>query len=867
MSITTLRPTSTDKTNGTVTVVGAGGANGVTDDAPADDATYITAAAWGAGVWLGMADITLTADQRAKRCKVRIRAAHNSADVGHTDYVDVRLRSATTGKTTTAATLGTSSNSFLELATGWWDAAPGGAAWSDAVVDAIRTDIAWRARATGLTQLRVSEVYLDVDVRNRPVVSAVTVTGATSSTRPAYSFTFTDTDGDAQTRRQVKVFSAAQYGIAGFDPATSPSTWDSGKLIGDPTSGTVGVDLLNGATYKVYARAAKAWSGPLGTLWWSDWAASSAFTINLTPPPTPSLTATVDATLPGLRVLLAVVAALNLATDNQASLETDTAGWTALSNCSISRSTAFASSGTASLQMSSTAAGTMTAEWSTRPAVSPGATYTAVATVRSATVSRTVRVGIRWYDQGGALIGSTVFGTGVASATGSNTLATITAAAPANAFTASVVLEVQATAAGAELHRWDQIGLQVGSSTAWSFGGTETTAVVVLQRRLPVSSRRGEARNWANPQLVSGGGLTLGTDGFYARASSRLRSAPIDGPHPGGTAHGGARMIVWHPLVGAFNGLDVGLNNATTDDPNPPYLMPAVPGRAQTVSVYLKGSAAVNARVFAVPVDATNTQVGVGTEVSSATAALSTSAWTRYAATITAPAGTAYLRGFVELPSGNADVDVMLTGWQCELGSAATALAPGVGLSSADWETVRELDSTVPASPGQTYTAYDHEAPPGRPVLYRARLITTVGADQLTSAPSAPAAVLVDPPAQPLLKDPFQPENPMVLFRAPTPVSRPEDAVVLHPLGRDGDPVKITSWRAGEDGQLYIETDGAQEERRLRDLLASRNALLLQHHDGGQTYLLAGEPVVDELGPISNYFGITVPYLECARPE
>lgn len=864
MSITTLRPDGT--ATGTAGVTFAGGAASVHGAVNDNNlATYAVGTVDRGRAWLTLQTTALGA-QRVKSVQLRLQNAQGVAEASY-QTAWARLRDPNTGKVDGYFQMQRQSTTVNQqrgpiVVTG----APGGLAWTQAVLDRMQLEIAW-VTSQGGNYLRVHEAYVDVDLNAAPTVAAPTITGATSTTRPNVSWVYSDADGDPQTRYRVKVFSAAQYGAAGFTPDGSTATWDSADQYGSLDNADVAVNLINGTTYRAYVKVGQDWAGPEGDVWWSSWA-FAGFTIAVVPPVAPALTATLDATLPGYRVLLDVLAPINLATLNQSSLETDTAGWAALANCSISRSTAFAVDGAASLQMSSTAAGTMTAEWSTRPTVRAGATYTAFATVRSAAAARTVRAGIRWYDQAGALIGSTVFGTGLTSATASNITPSVTVAAPANAYTAAVVLEVQSTAAAAELHRWDANGLQAGTSTTWTPGGNQGSAAVVLERQLRVSSNRSAPVNWAHPQIASGGAITKGVDGFSSRTTALLRSAPMDRPPPGGISNSGARMIVWHPLVGAFGGLDIGLVNAVTDDPTPPYLMPAVPGRAQTLSAYLAGSSAVNARIFVIPVDATNVQVGAGTEVASATAALPTSGWSRYTTTITPPAGTVYLRGLVELPSGSQDLDVYLTGVQCELGAAATALVPGTGLYVPTWERVRELDSTAPASPGERYTAYDHEAPPGDPVLYRAR--TVVGT--LASAPSPVTAVLLDPPARNLLKDPKQPENALIVNMAPGwSETQSADLQVFRPLGRDqvsngtASPLAFRDWLSGLDAAYEFAALSEVELHRLRQLAVPGATLLLQAFEGGQRYILITEDVtVSRVGP--GTFRVSMNAVQTVRP-
>jgi hypothetical protein len=864
VSIVTLLPNSLINTSG-VSVVGTGSALTAVSDS--SDSTYLVGIANNGYGKFNLATTTL-GSLRVKRLRIRVRNAHDTSgsgiQVGYALLYDTKAPG-----TSAQISMSRGATNVLEQIGPWANSGPGGQAITQTVLDRMAILVAVQGTSAWM---RVHELKVDVDTNTRPVTSAVTVTGVTTTTTPDVDWTYTDADGDIQSRWRLKVFTSTQYGAAGFNADTTAATWDSGDQFGSDTNLTLPVNLVNGTTYKAYVKTAHDWPGPEGQLWWSTWVASTAFTIAVTPPVAPSFTATPDAVLPGYRMLLNVLAPVNLATANQAGLEDGTTtGWTSLTNATLSNSTTDPSEGTHSLQMLSVAAGTMNAEWSTRPAVSPSTQYTAMATMKSgaASAARTVRIGIRYYDQAGALIGTTTYGTGTTSSTSGFVTVTATVTSPATATTASVVVEVQSTGAAGETHRWDKIGLQVGANTAWTTGGEQGTATVVVERLLKVSSDRGAPGNWAHPQLASGSGFTRSTDGFYPRTTSRVASRILDGPHPAGTTAAGARMVVWRPLVGAFNALDFGLGNgAVTDDDTPPYLMPAVPGTAHTLSAYLKGTSAVNARIFVYPVDGTNTQVGAGTEVASSTAALSTTAWTRYAATITPPAGACYLRGAVELPSGSQDLDVYLTGIQVEAASAASAFMPGTGTIAPTWERVRELESTAPASPGERYLVFDHEVPPGDPVLYRARTLV----DTLGSAYTTPLAVMMDPPARNLLKDPFQPENALIVNIAPDwSETQAADSAVFHPLGRDqaangtADPIQVQDWIGGQDGSYTLSALSDLDLYRLRQIIASGRPVLIQFHEGGQRFVLIAEDRGTQR-VAAGLFRIGVKTLQCARP-
>lgn len=865
MTTQTLRPASEDIRAG-VTRTPNVSANTNLDDSPADAASYVIGTYHGARLVLGMGSYTLAAGERVRSATMRAAIFHTVADTGNREYVDLRLRDSATGAVTTPDTVGTVTNTPGITATGAAKpAAPGGGAWTQTRVDNLQVDIGWRASA-GTNFLNVYEIYVDLDINTQPTVSSVTASGYTTSTRPSWSFAFADTDNDLQSRYEVKVFSAAQYGAAGFDASTSDYTWSSGQAFGNPTSGTITTDLVNGVTYKFYARAAQDWPGPEGALWWSEWALSSAFTVALSPPQTPTLTASTQTGVPEYRVLLTATAALNLLSENDADLETSVGGWVNDTNATVARSTTNPSNGVGGLQLTAASAATMsarTASGTSGMAVTAGVAYTAVASFRAATTGRSVNVKIRWYDRAGATV-STSSGSNVSDTNVGYTQATVAASAPATAVFAAVVVEV-VSPANAEVHRVDVISLHRGTSTTWTTGGMYSTAALLVERAEKVANFRGAATNWAHPQLASGGGLTHGTDGFYSRQTATLRSLPLDqAPMTNADGAGQARMIRWRPITGAFAFLDWGLDNSATTDPSPPYLSAAVVSLQTRMAVWARVSTGTfSTKLFAFSVDATNTII---TSTSGGTISLTTT-WQRFTVDITPGAGSCYLRGGLENSTPTTEVDVDVTGIRiCPTTADDGTTPPGQGIQGL-WEEVRTVDTAAPTSPGEQYVLYDHEAPPGRPVLYRVTTQATVSSQAIASAPSAPAAVYMTLPSRDILKDPLQPENAMpVTIQPGTTIEPTEDAQVFHPLGRDADPVIIRDWRSGSDGQLSVFSDGDLARYRLDQLTPAATSLLVQWALGGQTYIrVTRRPQSSLFGP-AGYWRTDLTYVETRRP-
>jgi hypothetical protein len=781
----------------------------------------------------------------------------------------LRLYDPTTGVAGRNNSFNSYHTAFADYSAGYETTPPGGTAWSQAIVDRLQAIAFWLASVNGFF-IKVSELYVDVDIYAQPVASAVTVTGTTTGTRPDYSYTFAQTEGLPQTAVRAKVFSLAQYSATGFDPATSIPVWDSGVVITDAATGTVGVDLANGTTYKLYVSAGIDWPAEqgLGAVWYSAWAASSAFTIVTVPPPAPTLAVTTQTDLPGYRNLLRLTAPINLITEQQASLEdTTTTGWAATTNNTISNSSAYATSGTRSLQMSSTAAGTMTAEMSARPVVKAGVTMTALATVRAAVSVRTVRVGIRFYDVAGALIGSTNFGSPLADATGSDTTPSVTVASPANAYSAAVVLEVQSTGGAAEVHRWDAIDLHYGSVVAWTPGGYGTSASVVVYRaqRISTAVARGPARNWLHPQLFSSGALNRNTDGFSVRnAGDSIRTMPLDRASPEGPSEATAGMIEWTVRTTTGGALDIGAADGVATDGLQPYPFPAVPGKSMTATLWVWASAAWSTRLGIIYTDRFNTQVGSTTFT--AITALSTTEQKLSIAAVP-PAGTCFARMVLENNTPASGVQVYLCLPRFRVTAEPNEAWPGQ-VFAWETETVRLMSSAVFADGASDLVLYDHEPPAGRPCLYWARVAASTAAGlPMVSLDSTAVHVYTTAPTATLLKDPFQPENAYVA-RALTDhsVTQEEDSDEYHILGLDGEPIVFRTWLSGENGKLAVFAANELERYRLDQLHPSARPLLVHWATGGNTYIRITRRTKTPLRLSSGYWRAEFDYVQTARP-
>ncbi len=174
----------------------------------------------------------------------------------------------------------------------------------------------------------------------------------------------------------------------------------------------------------------------------------------------------------GTTSLTLVSAQGNLMTTNQSSVESDTSGLTGY-NSSLSRTTAFARYGSASVMAVAGAAldGFTVGITSSSPQgdkipVTEGEVYTAVGSARAQSNPRNFRVRIAWYNDANVKL-SEIGSPWITDSTTAWTDATLTATAPAGATRAGVVVTWGSYATG-EVHYADGFGMWKGSGGTWA---------------------------------------------------------------------------------------------------------------------------------------------------------------------------------------------------------------------------------------------------------------------------------------------------------------------------------------------------------------------------------------------------------------
>lgn len=346
--------------------------------------------------------------------------------------------------------------------------APNGAAWTQTLIDNLVFKFTDNATAT-VDKTIVYAVYADVVTTAQPTVTVTAPSGSITTTSfPSVTWTYADTDGDAQAAYEIKIFDSVTYGGASFDPDTSTPTVETGVVASSNNGQTLEADLANSTSYRAYVKVAQLANG---VNYFSDWA-YSAFSLAIDAPANPTVSAFYESDTGS--VAITIFGRTNVLSANQASLETNTTGWDALTNCAITRSTAQASSGSASLALTASAAGDMVATTTTGTAftVTPSTEFSATAEFRANTTARSTAVGILFRTSSGTTI-STSYGTSEADSSSAWNQCTVTAIAPATAASAVVLVKI-ISAGSAEVHYVDKIAFHAGDEPFWTRGGFST---------------------------------------------------------------------------------------------------------------------------------------------------------------------------------------------------------------------------------------------------------------------------------------------------------------------------------------------------------------------------------------------------------
>lgn len=320
--------------------------------------------------------------------------------------------------------------------------------------------------------LRCYKFWTEVNYRVRPTVTVDAPSGTVTTPSPVISWTYAQDDGDPQDRVEYKLFTAVQQAQVSFNPDTDAPVF-SASLDGEVSSVTLPTSI-NPDSYWVYVRVFSSYGAK------STWVGKQ-FVVDGPSPGAPGLP---DPDVPGNGFIEVVTdrsegqATLtlrdrsNLLSAHTASVEstTDTGVFTA-TNCVIDKDTTTAfPGGSASVKLTSSASGDMTAmtDWNE---IDPTTPLTGRVQFKTAVSARSCRVRVLFYDGSFASVGGTLTGDSITDATGTWIEATVTGTPPATAVYARLAADVLATGAASEVHNIDLIGLMYGSDTPYSDGG------------------------------------------------------------------------------------------------------------------------------------------------------------------------------------------------------------------------------------------------------------------------------------------------------------------------------------------------------------------------------------------------------------
>jgi hypothetical protein len=311
---------------------------------------------------------------------------------------------------------------------------------------------------------------LTVTASATPTVTITMPVGTSASATPLVSWTETVQTGASQTSYRVIVTNSS----------TGAVVWDSGVVASAATSVNVGTLLTSGVTYNVSVQITE-------TGGQTSASANSTFTASFDSPATPSITSAVWDNV-NARVALTIQGWDNILTLDDSSFETTIGTWVAQTNTAApARTTSQFTDGVASMQLTSSAAGDMTARTAQGTlgyAVMPNKQYNILASFRAAANPRTCTVTVNWWQASGAAsaVRASDTSVGVVDATGAwSANAVLTVVSPSDAAFCSISVTVAGTGAAGEVHYVDKVDIGPGSTAPWTIGGFAATGAYTIE--------------------------------------------------------------------------------------------------------------------------------------------------------------------------------------------------------------------------------------------------------------------------------------------------------------------------------------------------------------------------------------------------
>jgi hypothetical protein len=297
MTLTTLRPDTEELNQTGVTINGGGGgatrASVVADDS---DSSFVELAGFTSAVRYSFPDAGIAADRIIVSMTARVRMAGVATqqavymDLAHSMGESIFRKSFSVP----VAPAPTSTDSYT------FTAIP----WDPPTLLPGPDEAAILIARPGISSFSVRLYYLALDIvhaaRATVAVNAFASSPVTTSTPQVTWSTTVDTAAGSLAKYQVKVFTPAQVAAPGFNPTSSPATYESGEV---PYNGvfsnahTVVEPLLDGS-WRAYVRVSQTVGGSDE---WSAWD-NRAFTIDAVKPTPPTVTAVAEHQLARIRV-------------------------------------------------------------------------------------------------------------------------------------------------------------------------------------------------------------------------------------------------------------------------------------------------------------------------------------------------------------------------------------------------------------------------------------------------------------------------------------------------------------------------------------------------------------------------------------
>jgi hypothetical protein len=375
--------------------------------------------------------------------------------------------------------------------------------------------------------------------------------------------------------------------------------------------------------------------------------------------------------------------------------------------------------------------------------------------------------------------------------------------------------------------------------------------------------------NILNPNLATGGEAYGDTHGFARRSEKDMVEFIRTGEQ-----HIGEGCIRW--IVGETTGsvLDIGTAQGTYSSFTeiPTATLPGVPLRQYTLSFFVKAFAGSHDLALAAqPIDATG--AAVGSAIVGSTVSVGSTDFVPLTVTYTMPTAAGVR---AELRNLNGDLTTYyIDSGQLEEGAVRTEWRQASFMIT-NWQPVRgALGGLVASVRDGIATLHDREIPPGVIRMYRAwtEIAVSGTSDILRSPFTSYVPVQIDPPGVYLIKDPQQPLHDL----APRAVGLEnkhidQDLDIFHPARPHKQkpfgqaPVLVSEWISGENGQMTISVDNEVDWLKLRALLWSTRALLVQLPSGGQRYVTMTNRNWSEPRLPFAYWKVVVDIQETDRP-